>query len=239
MAYYYRSRSQQAAMWETYTRKVLSYDPIAYWTLAESSGTEAHCLVNSAQNGTATGVTWGQSGIGDRLTCPQFDGTNDYVNVYSTTLRDAFNGAEGTIALWLRVSGVGVWTDSTARYFFRIYAGTNDEIYLSRVTTDNALIGIYRAGGTNKALYPTSSSVDWLHFAITWSASADEVRVYLSGSQFGSIQTGLGTWGGTITSIMIGAGTAVPAAVWDGYIAHAALWTTPLSAAQISDLASV
>ena len=45
--------------------------------MSEASGTDMIDAV-AAHNGTYTGVTLGQPGIGDGLTCPLFDGANDY-----------------------------------------------------------------------------------------------------------------------------------------------------------------
>ena len=81
----------------TYREKVLSYSPIAYWMQAEAAGNDSLCQVDSNQDGTYTGVTLGQPGIGDGNTCPSFDGVNDYNDIYTTSFRDVFSLTEGTI----------------------------------------------------------------------------------------------------------------------------------------------
>ena len=116
----------------SYMGKVLGIGggPIAYWPLSESSGTNA---VNeqgtAARDGTfARNVTTmgTGTGIGDGNTAPDFDGTNDYCDVYSVSFRDAFNGAEGTVSLWAQVSGVGIWTDSTRHDLVMLYADASN-----------------------------------------------------------------------------------------------------------------
>jgi len=56
-------------------------------------------------------------------------------------------------------------------------------------------------------------------------------------------QTGLGVWAGSLTDndgCMIGSDDgAAPSDVWSGYLAHVALWSSALSAATITTLASV
>jgi hypothetical protein len=101
----------------SYESKVLSYSPLAYWKLDETSGTIA---VDSSVNANAAayvGPTLAANTFLDGSPAPNFDGTNDYVNLYSAGLAvdwDAADPNQGTIALWVRVSGAGVWTDGTA-----------------------------------------------------------------------------------------------------------------------------
>ena len=100
---------------EAYYEKVLgiqSANMLAYWPVWEASGAVADNIEGTAaRDGAYTGVDLGQPGIGDGNTCPWWDGANDYCNIYSTSLRDAFNGAEGTIACWAKVNSAAVWTD--------------------------------------------------------------------------------------------------------------------------------
>src|SRR3990167_7032858 len=103
-----------------YLGKVLRVQPddlIAAWLLAEAVGTKAKNLARSgsARDGAYTGVSLGQFGIGDGRRCPWFDGTGDYVDVYTTGLRDACNGAELTILAWAKVNAAAVWTDVANR----------------------------------------------------------------------------------------------------------------------------
>ena len=107
-----------------YYQKVLSYDPIAYWMMDEKQGAVSYDMVTArntgARNGAYTGVTLGQPGIGDGNTSPLFDGANDFTNIYSASFNAAFNGAEGTLGIWMRVFNVAVWTDGTGTDQFRI-----------------------------------------------------------------------------------------------------------------------
>ncbi len=101
-----------------YAHKVLATDQphlLAYWPLSEVAGSVAYDFSGNARHGAYTGVTLGKTGIGDGDTCPFFDGANDFVNIYSVSLRDAFNGAEGTAMIWAKVFNVGVWTDGAYR----------------------------------------------------------------------------------------------------------------------------
>ena len=94
-----------------YADKILGYSPIAYWPLWEADGSTAEDISGNGFDGAYVDVTLGADGIGDGRTCPLFDGAAGYMNAFSTGLRDAFNGAEGSFAIWAKVFNVGVWTD--------------------------------------------------------------------------------------------------------------------------------
>jgi hypothetical protein len=225
-----------------YSKKILatSYgNLIGYWPLAEVSGSTITDLSSRSHNGTATGFDLLYPGIGDGRSCPNLDGVNDNGNIYSAGLASDFDGQEGAVSLWLRVSGVGVWSDATFRNSLTLRVDANNQLLVRKSTTNNILQGLYIAGGTTKTVNITTSSIGWLHLAITWSKSGDQVGVYLNGALQGSLLTGLGTWAGSLASnsAVIGAVSTTPTNVWSGTIAHVALWTTPLSTAQIANLA--
>jgi concanavalin A-like lectin/glucanase superfamily protein len=224
-----------------YTNKVKALSPIVYFPQAEASGTTIVDESGNGRNGTYTGVDLGQTGIGDGRTCPSYDGTNDYGDIYTAGLAGAFNKDEGTLALWLKVSGAGVWTDATSRRALLLQTDTSNRVSILRSSSNNQLVATYTAGGTQKQVLIATSSTAWLHLAITWSKANDQAIVYFNGTQSGSTQTGLGTWSGSLNSAttLLGAISKTPTQVWSGFLAHAAVWTTPLSAGQIATLAVV
>jgi hypothetical protein len=219
-------------VWEVggYDKKVMATNPIAYWPLSELSGSTARCLVNSAQNGTYTGVTLGQAitdSNGVRFICPLFDGANDYADVYSATLNSAFNGDEGSLALWARVYNVGVWTDGTYRAMFMLSDNSNqNRVRPRRSTTDNRINGSYEAGDVSEdTKWNIGPSVDWVPYGMSWSASGDIVRFYGNGVEQDTSST-LGTWVQNFhqNKCCIGAATKTPTSVWYGWVAKVAVW---------------
>jgi len=182
-------------------------------------------------HGAYTGVTLGQTGIGDGLTCPLYDGVADYTAL-PAGFRSAINVSEGTIALWARVSGVGVWTDATTRNLVFISADASNRILLRRSSTNNQLSHSHVAGGTTKSVAFTTSTIDWFHTAITWRVSDDEVKVYFNGVQQGATQTLLGTWAGAISAANIGG--EIVARIWDGYLAHLAVLNRAATPAEVA-----
>ena len=229
-----------------YANRTLATEPsdlIGYWPLWEASGVIADNYEGTAaRDGGYVGVTLGQPGIGDGNTCPLFDGANDYVDNYSASLAGAFDGGEGTALIWAKVSGVGAWTDSTQRAAFSIQADNNNRLKIQKDNANNVLQWFYFAGGTQEnETRGLVSETGWMHFGITWSATADEVIHYYNGIQQGGIDTGLGTWAGAIveSTTNIGAASEAPTDIWDGYLAHHAVWTKALTQPQIAALAVV
>jgi hypothetical protein len=233
------SRSHRRRIWGDYYKKVLSYDPTAYWPLWEPSGSVARCLVNPAQNGSYTGVTLGQPGIGDGHTAPLFDGANDYLNIGSATLLTALNGAEWTVMQWVKASGSGVWTDSAERKLVYLPASDGNFIFTRKSSNSNQVDVAYKAGGITKVASHTSfSPTTFFCMMSTCSATADAMKLYIDGIQRGGTQSSLGTWAHTFSAALIGALSAAPSQVWDGCLAHVALFGSALSPAAILDLAT-
>lgn len=228
-----------AGIW-AYTQKVKALSPIAYWPQAEASGTTIVDESGNGRNGTYTAVTLAQPGIGDGRTTASFNGSTSWGNIFSTSLQSAFNNQEGSAGGWLKVSGPGVWTDAVARRMMLLQVDGNNRVILTRSATNNVINASYIAGGTTKNVnVTTNAELTWLHLFITWSKSADQVKVYYNGAQSGATQTGLGVWAGSLlsTATLLGAGSNAPTAVWSGLLGDWGIWATPLSAAQVASLA--
>jgi len=234
----------------SYSGKILgtaAANLIGYWPLWETSGATADNLEGTAaRDGAYTGVTLNSSTGPDGKPVPLFDGANDFVDIYSASLNTAFSGAEGTAAIWVKVSAAGVWTDSTARYPLTLKEDANNSVIISKFTTDNTIRFAYEANNVIEPVADTSigGSTAWNHLAVTWSKSSGgtgEVKGYINGVQVGTTQQTLGVYAGElfINTTVIGAVSNAPASAWSGWLAHCAVWTTPLTLAQILALATV
>ncbi len=215
---------------------------IALWGLGETTGTTAaNAEGTTARDGSyVNGPTLNAAAFTDNTPAPSFDGSNDFVNVYSSSLNSAFNHDEITFAVWGQVSASGDWTDGVNHALAFIGADSSNFLRI-RKTANNQLEARYGAGVTAKAVAFTISTTSWFHVAITVSKAADQVKVYLNGSQQGTTQTGLGTWAGSLASTLtvLAASSSTPTLPWKGSLKYAALWTTPLSSGEISALATV
>ena len=235
----------------TYQAKIAaieSADLIGYWMLRETTGATADNYEGTAaRDGTYEAVTLNSAdGPVNGSRAPLFDGSTSYCDIYSTSLNTAFDGAEGTAAIWAKVRAASVWTDSTVRYLLTLKVDANNSVIVTKYTTDNTIRFAYEADNTVEPVADVTigGSTAWNHLAITWSKSSGasgEVKAYINGVQVGTTQQTLGVWAGDLaaTTVDIGAVSTVPASVWDGYLAHAAIWKTPLSAAQILTIATV
>jgi hypothetical protein len=227
-----------------YGNKVLSTENanlIGYWPMWEPSGAVADNYEGTAaRDGAYTGVTLAQTGIGDGRTCPLFDGTNDFCDIYSVSFRDALNGAAGTAAIWVKAVA-GLWTDGATDMALVMRVDANNRIELSN-NANNTILWLYRAGGTSESISKAGlSTTSWVHIAITWDKTANAMKAYWNGIQEGATQTIAGIWAGTLDAsrTVVGASSTGPTGPWDGNLAHCAVWTKALSDAQILALATV
>lgn len=223
----------------SYISKVLGYGPLAYWPLSESAGGIAVDHSGNSHDGAYNGPTLGQPGIGDGNTCPLFDGAGDFVDIYSPGLRDAFDGSEGSVFIWIKVEDAAVWSENW-RYPIILQADADNYVRFLKTNVNNQITMPYEAGTVLEWHASVISTTGWFQLAMTWSATADRKSVYLNG---GSVQSSgtLGVWAGNLaaTTAVIGAASTVPASLWRGYLAQCAIFDYALLGSQIADLAMV
>ena len=225
-----------AASW--YSTKVLRYAPIGYLPIWEASGLTIEDQSGNNFDGTAASVTLAQPGIGDGNTAGSFDGADSVIDWYSTGLRDAFSGAEGTLLVWAKVSGAGVWTDSTQRRIVSLAVDANNFVKILKSTANGRLTFVYEANNVTETVdYDTTSPLGFFMVALTWSVTGDAMIAYFNEATVGN-STGLDTWAGTLAAALttIGATNTTPDNEWSGSIAHVALWDSALSAENLLDL---
>ena len=220
-----------------YNDLVMGTRPIAYWPLDESAGTVARCLVNTAQNGTYTGVTLANDNTGPFGTpAPWFDGATSYTNIYSATLAAAFDGAEGSAMLWIKVHNAGTWTDVTNRRILELQVDATNFVEMVKTNGNNRFDWRTNAGGVAETIINAAANeLDWICVGISWSKAADKVIAYWNGLQNGAAAAGIGVWAGALaaTKCTIGAQNTVPQSPWHGWAGPCAIWDRPLSPAEM------
>lgn len=207
--------------------------PIQYLPLNDASGLIADDASANNLDGAYTDVMLGTTGIGDGDTAATFNGTTSKCNVYSAGLVSAFNPLEGSILIYGKVSGAGVWTDGTSRRLVNLYADNNNIVYISKASVNNLIECYYRAGGISKGANIITSTTDWFCVVLTWSKSNDRARVYFNSFQNGSDLTGLGTWAGNLANFSYVGARDTNSNVWSGDLAHYALYDRELTQAEI------
>ena len=161
-----------------------------------------------------------------------YDGLTSFNNVFSAALATAFNGTEFTFLLWNRWTAA-VLTDGNARVLAEINVDGNNFVRFQRDAVNNQFSLRRNGGGTLEVTVFTSASTAFQTFAMTVSETAGEAKNYLNGLQQGVTHTPIGAWAGVLATAVLGAINLVPNNVVDGLLAPAALWTTPLTAAQL------
>jgi hypothetical protein len=222
-----------------YRSRVLALGPLAYWPLSEPSGSTMTDIKGGYNGAYYSGTTLGQPGIGDGLTSVLFNGSSGYAQISGanlTALGAAMSVAEFSIMCWLKVSGSGVWTDGQQRrqIYFGFGTETNDHFYF-RKQVDANITRCGRAGTTTPhiAIDHTTSTTDWFHVCMTSSISGNAVKFYFNGAQTGSTYTGPQPILGSLATVLIGAASGVY--FWSGYMAHVALFSRALSAAEVKN----
>ena len=213
---------------------------VAYWPLRDASGAAATDVSGNARNGVYTGVDLANTAGPKGGKVPLFDGANDKIAISAAAA--AFNGVAGTVIVFAKMLDGTVWGDGANRTLFRMAAdAATNGVNLYKGTTSN-LIAVYTAGGTTESITKTGmSTTAWFMWAITWdkNAGADgEVKAYFNGVQEGSTQTALGIWSGVPTSdrSFIGAQTAVPGQVMNGWIGDVVLLNRAATPAEIASV---
>ena len=245
MGYYYfargaRSFVRRRLMGGGIEQRILNTAPanlLTLWPLTETSGSVAYDISGNARHGTHSGPTLASISGPDGQPAPYFDGVNDYTNIYSTSLRDAFNGAEGSCIVWAKIP-TAVWTDATKRVMLELRADDDNRVSLFKATTSNRLQAFYEAGNVlENVLLSSITTTDWFFLGLTWSATADEASLYSSIAATNT-KTVLGTWVGNFgaTTTIIGATNNTPSFPFKGYLSNVALWDVALTASQMAAL---
>lgn len=225
-----------------YIGRLAATAPLVYFPLNESSGITAvnRGTLGSAANGTYTSVDLANAaGPKVPFKAPYFDGVNDYVNIMSSVLDTGLKGDLGTIACWFKFYDASLWTDTLYHWFIRLDRASNvHKIQLFKNPGNYELTWVYVANSVDVRVYDyTISDTNWHFLAMTWSKDADQMKAYLDGVQTGSTQTGLGTWvAGSLEHANIGVQYLAPTYPHKGWLAHAAIWTRVLTAAEILTL---
>jgi hypothetical protein len=214
-------------------------DQIGYWRQTEAAGAAAIDLSPQANDGAYTGVTLGETGIGDGETCPLFDGANDFNEIQSVGFAADWDGNEFTIAGWLKVSAGGIWIDGLQHNAITISKDGNNQLYICAAVGNNTMGIRFVSGGVDKTSHLAGiTSTGWLHVGLTVSETDDEKKTYLNGL-IKATENGLGSWVGDTALAIIGAANDTPAECWDGWLAHWIILKQAISAAEMLQMATV
>ena len=167
-----------------YYQKILSMfgsSLIAYWPLWETSGTVATDISGNARNGTYYGATLNNILSMSGKPSPYFDG-NDYVNIYSTGMHDAFNGDEGVVSIKSKVPTAQL-TDGAGRRFVELYMDASNRILIYKGSANNSIAINLTIGGVAYEI-GLSQFVEtgWFTATLTWSKVGNFIKAFYGGS---------------------------------------------------------
>jgi hypothetical protein len=220
-----------------YHCKCLSTEPddlIAYWPLWEASGeVMAEDISGHDCHGVYTGVTLGQPGIGDGKTSALFDGATSFVNIYTTELNALFDGDELTMLIWNKHASEAAWSDGIFRRMINIEGDGDGEASINKSSTASLMQATLEATGSSN-ITKSSGGIYFVPNILVASKSGNYFRYYRSGLLVGQVAYPAGAWAADLndTNCAIGARNLTPTQLYSGYLAHAAIWRTPLSDAQ-------
>jgi hypothetical protein len=217
----------------TYRQKVINTSSglIAYYPLDETSGTVANDRSGNNRNGTyVNGVALNAGTFVDGNAAPSFDGTNDYVEIFSTSLQSAFPNNVGSLMVWIRPDSI---TDGVFRRAITIEINSSNRISIIKPSTNNQ-IDITRLPGVYQGIGTTSTN--WRQVVLTWNTTSNVVNLYWDGSLAETFTAS--SWSGSIANARIGSLGSSVSNLWDGSVAHVALWNVALSSGQVASMAN-
>ena len=118
-----------------------------------------------------------------------FNGTDEFVEINAVGDNMTPN-AKGTISMWVISTAT-----SGSQTLIRGKAHNSNEIIIFWHNSSDELRFTHEAGGTGKKVQYGFSGYDhtsWIHVAMTWDTTADEIKGYVNGAQVGETIGSLG-----------------------------------------------
>ena len=207
-------------------------------------------FINKICGVTSTGIAsvqgsdaWNKiNSVMDNRYSVDFDGTNDYVD--ASTAADNLNVNTGSMCVWIKIDAsnnnetpfqVSVGTSGNNKLIFNYITNTSWKAQYKGNTGGSVVI--------TTAAYAQSTSdciaAGWQHFCMTWdNGTDDEVKIYRNGS-LEATGSGLTHFNGTPDRIHVGKAANANNTYHDGHIDNFALWTSVLTAAEITAIYNV
>jgi hypothetical protein len=160
-----------------YPEKVLASNPVGYWRLGETQGTQARDLTRAGRHGTLHGnVLLGQTGalLRDPDKAMGFDGRTGYVEIPANPAFSQPTSGKGlSIEVWMRPDRIEFEGETSDPYVFWIGKGEPGQFewalrFYSRKSTRPNRISAYifnRSGGLGAGAFfqDTVKAGEWIH----------------------------------------------------------------------------
>ena len=215
---------------------VNTYGASEVWPLVDiESGTTVLAKVNSARNGSLAGFALQNTpGPVSGTLAPYADGSTCYIDLTSVSHKAIFNGQVGSLVFFLKPDDT---VDDYQVYWIK--DGSN-RIFITRTAATDTFNVNYAAGGTLQTWNYVFSSINWIMLSLTWDLPNDQLRLGFNGVTVDT-KTGLGTFSGTPTSMVLAAQNTTPANPYKGWMAYVAVkygsvWTPTQLEAMYADI---
>ena len=208
----------------SYAQKVLALSPLRYYRTDENSGTVAHDLGASGQNGTISGGVSATGGLvgADRDGGMLFDGSSGYISLPATGLPSGASAV--SLECWFKIASIPSTFpmllslgNRTAGQQFDIYIDASGNLWCE-------ILSVATAGGG-------SISLNTPHHAVA-TYDGTTLKLYLDGVLLSTTATG--TASVTYGAAAIGAQASPLGGYFPGIIDEAAIYGYALSASQVS-----
>lgn len=211
---------------------------LGYWKLDETGGTTATDSSGNSRNGTYSGPALNGTTFTDGSPAPTFDGVNDFVNLYGTSLASAINFNQGTFNIWLKPDATVLASTTAGQVEVFADNAFSNTLQIFKSSTANTFFFRRTEAGTAHTVTVTDSSSAWTDFTFTWNVTGNAITAYVNGSSSGTPTTA-GTITATLASSRAALGSVSTSGTipYKGALAQAALWDTVLSGAEITALA--
>ena len=157
-----------------------------------------------------------------------YDGVDDYVNLSSAV--GVVDVNRGTFSAWVKLE-----TTSINAPVFKYYVNANNQITIIYLHSSNQIKFMYKAAGTNTQVQAATAIEGgaYAHVALTWDTGANELKAFINGTQFGTTQSGFGTWSGSATVLHLGHNALSGSDFWKGNIDEFAIFSRAKTNAEI------
>jgi len=158
-----------------------------------------------------------------------FNGSDEFVEINAVG-NDITPGTKGTISMWVVMP-----VTSGSATLIRGSADSSNEIFIFWHNSSDELRFTHEAGGTGKKVQYGFSEYDhtsWIHVAMTWDTTANELKGYVNGAQVGSTIGSLGTFSGTIDDMDLARNPA-DGAYFKGQMDEVSIWTDVMDISEL------
>lgn len=213
----------------TLSQQIIALNPIQYLPLTETSGSTFADASGNARDASFWGITAGGATFTDGNPAPLFN-ANGLIDLYSASLSSAFNGNEGSFAVWVNPT----W-NAAAHSIVKLGGASNRFIELAQNTSDRFVSYRFVDGVNDGVQIPYTPALTWEFVVFRWSDTADVHEVIIDGvSEYST--TPIGTWTGGLSAdySVLGAYSTSFQQPYVGSMAHFALFDYWLTDANIA-----